>query len=45
MLSPAMEKDFVNRTHFVRDSIYSHTNIEAVLYSVHKVMISFICRP
>ena len=42
MLSPAMEKDFVNRTHFIRDSIYSHTNIEAVLYSVHKVMIGLI---
>lgn len=42
MITPEMEKQFVDRTHFVRDSVYSHTHIEAVLYTVHKVMYGLI---
>lgn len=42
MITPQMEKQFVDRTHFVRDSVYSHTHIEAVLYTVHKVMYGLI---
>ena len=35
MLCPEMERDFVNRTQFVRDSVYSHTHIDAILYVIH----------
>ncbi len=42
MLCPEMERDFVNRTQFVRDSVYSHTHIDAILYVIHKVMIGFL---
>lgn len=42
MLCPRMERDFVNRTQFVRDSVYSHTHIEAIFYVIHKVMIGLL---
>ena len=41
-VSPEMEKLFSDRMHLVRDSVYSHTNIEAVMYNVHKIMVDLI---
>lgn len=42
MITPEMDRQFVERTQFVRDSVYSHTNIEAVMYVVHKVLLDFV---
>lgn len=41
-ITPEMDRLFVDRTRLVRDSIYSHTHIEAVMYSVHKVLLDFV---
>lgn len=41
-ITPDMEKLFADRIHLVRDSIYSHTNIEAIMYVVHKVVLNLV---
>ena len=42
LLTPGMEKLFSDRTRLVRDSVYSHTHIEAVMYTVHKILVDFV---
>ena len=41
-ITPEMEQLFSDRMNLVRDSVYSHTHIEAVMYVVHKVMVNLV---
>ncbi len=41
-ITPEMDSLFCGRTQLVRDSVYSHTHIEAVMYDVHKVMVDLL---
>ena len=41
-ITPSMEKSFADRMELKRDSVYSHTNIGAVMYGVHKVMVGLL---
>lgn len=42
MLSPSEDRTLVDRTHFVRDSVYSHTHISSIFYGIHKEMVALI---
>lgn len=42
MITPEMEQLFMGRTRLERDSIYSHTHIEAIMYVIHKVTLNFV---
>lgn len=42
MITPEMETLFMGRTRLERDSIYSHTHIESIMYVIHKVTLNFV---
>lgn len=41
-ITPIMEDTFAERMKLTRDSVYSHTHISSIMYSVHKDMIAWI---
>lgn len=41
-VQPEMEKVFENRMKLVRDSVYSHTDIKAIMYEVHKLTLNLV---